>query len=103
MEKTLPQVRKARLQPIDRSREMAWIENNRSRYAGQWVALDGDRLIACGNDPLVFKEKARSEGVERPFTAPRRAGQEAVDSDTLLPVHQAQDHALERLRGHGPR
>ena len=67
MEKTLPQVRKARLQPIDRSREMAWIEENRSRFAGQWVALDGDRLIACGSDPLAFKERTKIEGVERPF------------------------------------
>lgn len=67
MEKTLPQIRKARLPSVDRSREMAWIENNRSRYAGQWVALDGDRLIAYGNDPLAFKEKVKSEGVERPF------------------------------------
>ncbi len=67
MEKTLPQIRKARLQYIDRSREMAWLEANRRLYTGQWVALDGDRLLACGNDPLVFKEIAKREGIERPF------------------------------------
>jgi hypothetical protein len=66
-EKTLPQVRKARLPYIDRSREMAWIAEHEDEYAGQWVALDGDRLIAHGEDPIPFKEIARAEGVERPF------------------------------------
>ena len=66
-EKTLPQVRRARLPYIDRSREMAWIAQHREEYAGQWVALDGDRLIAYGDDPLSFKEKVRSEGIDRPF------------------------------------
>ncbi|MEW6128776.1 MAG: DUF5678 domain-containing protein [Acidobacteriota bacterium] len=40
---------------------------NRSEYVGQWVALDGDRLIAHGDNPLAFKEKIRSAGVQRPF------------------------------------
>ncbi|HEX5085894.1 MAG TPA: DUF5678 domain-containing protein [Blastocatellia bacterium] len=31
----------------DRAREMAWIEEHKHEYAGQWVALDGDRLIAA--------------------------------------------------------
>ena len=66
-EKTLPQVRKARLPYIDRSREMAWIAEHTHEYAGQWVALDGDRLIAHGDDPIPFKEIARAQGVERPF------------------------------------
>jgi len=66
-EKTLPQVRKARLPYIDRSREMAWIAAHEEEYAGQWVALDGDRLIAQGDDPIPFKEVARAEGIERPL------------------------------------
>lgn len=66
-EKTLPQVRKARLPYIDRSREMAWIAAPEEEYAGQWVALDGDRLIAHGDDPMAFKEVTRAEGIERPF------------------------------------
>lgn len=66
-EKTLPQVRKARRPYIDRSREMAWIAEHESEYAGQWVALDGDRLIAHGDDPMAFKEKVQAEGVEIPF------------------------------------
>jgi hypothetical protein len=35
--------RKGRLQ-----KEMAWIEANRTTYAGRWVALVGDRLLSVG-------------------------------------------------------
>jgi len=66
-EKTLPQVRKARLRPLDRTREIDWIATHRSQYMGQWVVLDGDQLIGHGHDPRLLIEKARSEGVERPL------------------------------------
>lgn len=39
--------------PKDRAREWAWLTEHSDEYAGQWVALDGDRLIAHG---LQFKE-----------------------------------------------
>lgn len=65
--KTLPEVRKSRLPYIDRSRETAWIAAHWREYAGEWVLLDGDRLIAHGDDPLPFKELCRSEGIEVPF------------------------------------
>ena len=66
-EKILPKVRKARLPYIDRSRETAWMVEHQAEYAGEWVFLDGDRLIAHGNDPLRFKEIAFSQGIETPF------------------------------------
>jgi Family of unknown function (DUF5678) len=66
-EKTLPQVHKSGLPYIDRSREMAWVAEHQEEYAGQWVFLDGDRLLAHGDDPLLFKEIARAEGIETPF------------------------------------
>ena len=31
----------------DRTREMEWVREHKHEYAGQWVALDGDRLIAA--------------------------------------------------------
>jgi len=31
----------------DRSREMKWIDDNRTSYADQWAAVEGDRLIAA--------------------------------------------------------
>jgi len=30
-------------------REFGWLSENRLRYAGQWVALDGDILLAVGD------------------------------------------------------
>ena len=33
----------------DDTREMNWIEEHKHEYAGQWVALDGDRLIAASS------------------------------------------------------
>ncbi len=67
--KTLPEVRKSRLPHIDRPREMSWIAEHWREYPGQWVLLDGDRLIAHGDDPLPFKEKVLAEGIEIPFVA----------------------------------
>ena len=28
--------------------EMTWLGENRHKYAGQWIALEGDRLLAAG-------------------------------------------------------
>jgi hypothetical protein len=74
-EKVLPQIRKARLPHIDRSSEMAWIARHQSEYAGQWVVLDGDRLIGCGDNPIPIVEQARREGIERPLVVHLRKEQ----------------------------
>ena len=39
--------------PKDRSQENEWLAKHQDQYAGQWVALDGSRLISHG---LVLKE-----------------------------------------------
>ncbi|HMV49974.1 MAG TPA: DUF5678 domain-containing protein [Blastocatellia bacterium] len=31
----------------DRARERQWVKDHKHEYAGQWVALDGDQLIAA--------------------------------------------------------
>jgi hypothetical protein len=50
-----------------RTREMMWIDANRTAYANQWVAVNGDRLVAAGTDaPEVFAA-AKSEGIQVPF------------------------------------
>jgi len=66
-EKTLPQVRPARLRPVDRTHELAWIAEHGREYQDQWVVLDGNRLIAHGSDPQPLLRQARAQGVERPL------------------------------------
>lgn len=44
------------------SQEMAWLEQHRAEYAGQWVALDGDRLIKAGGSAKDVLDAARAEG-----------------------------------------
>jgi hypothetical protein len=49
--------------PRDRSREYGWLARHRDEYAGEWVALDGDRLLAHG---IGFEDVSRAmdeEGV----------------------------------------
>ena len=71
-EKTVPKVRQARLRHIDRSRETAWIAAHEREYAGEWVILDGERLIGHGDDPKPIVELARSQGIERPLVMQMR-------------------------------
>ena len=49
------------------TRSLRWLHENREKYSGQWVALDGDRLIASGPTPKEVYSKAKAEGVEIPF------------------------------------
>jgi len=51
----------------DRSREMAWVASPDLQYVNQWVALDGDQVVAHGTDGKLVFETARSKGFETPF------------------------------------
>ena len=51
----------------DRTKEIQWIDDNRAAYADQWVAVEGDRLIAAGIDPLNVFAAAKAEGIRVPF------------------------------------
>jgi hypothetical protein len=54
--------------PVNRSaKSVRWLHENREKYSGQWVALDGDRLIASGATAKEVYSKAKAEGVEIPF------------------------------------
>ncbi|MGI8640894.1 MAG: DUF5678 domain-containing protein [Pyrinomonadaceae bacterium] len=46
----------------DFSREREWLEKHRDEYDGQWVVLDGDRLVAAGFDGQEVVKKAREPG-----------------------------------------
>ncbi|MEW6730689.1 MAG: DUF2281 domain-containing protein [Acidobacteriota bacterium] len=56
-------------EPIDRKREMEWLNENRKNFVGEWVALDGDRLLSHGANAKEVYEMARQAGVEIPFMA----------------------------------
>jgi hypothetical protein len=50
-----------------RTRETKWFRDNRSAYADQWVAVEGDRLIAAGVDARTVFAAAKAEDIESPF------------------------------------
>lgn len=50
--------------PKDRSREDEWLARHRDEYAGQWVALDGDRLLGHGPHLKEVAEAAHQAGVK---------------------------------------
>ena len=49
------------------SKSLKWLQENREKYAGQWVAVDGERLIASRLTAKAVYSKAKAEGVEIPF------------------------------------
>ena len=49
------------------AKSLRWLHENREKYSGQWVALDGDRLIASGSTAKEVYFKAKAEGIEIPF------------------------------------
>ena len=49
------------------AKSLRWLYENREKYSGQWVALDGDCLIASGPTAKEVYSKAKAEGVEIPF------------------------------------
>ena len=46
---------------------LLWLNENRQKYLGRWVALDGHRLIATGETAKEVYSKAKAEGVKIPF------------------------------------
>ena len=51
----------------NRTREMDWIKDNRSKYADQWVVVEGDCLIAADADAHKVFAAAKAAGIEVPF------------------------------------
>ena len=49
------------------SKEIKWLAEHRHEYAGQWVALDGDKLLSHGHNAREVFEAARSTGVKLPL------------------------------------
>jgi len=62
--------RDRRVQPVpvpDSKRELQWLAAHARAYTGQWVALDGDRLIAHGPHHDEVWAAAEASGVYLPL------------------------------------
>jgi hypothetical protein len=46
---------------------MEWLRMNRERYQGQWVGLDGGRLVAHGPEASEVFAAVHAEGISLPF------------------------------------
>ncbi len=51
----------------DRTREFNWIEEHKHEYAGQWVVLDGDRLIAASPIRAEISVAVKAAGAKVPL------------------------------------
>jgi Family of unknown function (DUF5678) len=52
---------------VDLSDSRDWLKENRQKYVGKWIVLDGKTFIGAGDDPRPIVEKARKDGVKIPF------------------------------------
>lgn len=48
-------------------RQLEWLKKNREKYAGQYVALDGETLVGHGTTIREASEQAKQNGAENPF------------------------------------
>jgi hypothetical protein len=48
-------------------KEISWLDEHRQEFIGQWVALDGNRLLGHGTNAREVFEVARRSGVELPL------------------------------------
>jgi len=44
-----------------------WLDENGEKHLNKWVCLEGDRLIAVGDDGRAVYQKAREAGIKSPF------------------------------------
>jgi hypothetical protein len=54
-------------EPLDCTTERRWLAEHGHEYAGQWVALDGDRLLAHGERASEVYAAVRESGVQLPL------------------------------------
>jgi len=53
-----------------RSRELEWCRTHAEvlrQFAGQWVVLEGEEIIAHGEEPLQIVAEARAKGIQVPY------------------------------------
>jgi hypothetical protein len=55
------------IQEPDPEPNRRWMAAHKNEYSGQWVALDGERLIAHGTDANAVFAAARADGAYLPL------------------------------------
>jgi len=55
-----PRVSVSVTRDADRRREYRWLRDHWQEYRGQWVALDGDRVVAAGISLKELRERLRA-------------------------------------------
>lgn len=53
----------------ERREELQWLAKEAGPYAGEWVALDGPRLVSHGGKLAAVSAAAKAAGVSEPFFA----------------------------------
>jgi len=57
--------------PDRHDRELAWISEHREAlfpaHAGEWIAVDGERLVATAGDLPTLMQRAADRGYPHPF------------------------------------
>lgn len=56
-----------RAETLDCSLELQWLDTHGEEYAGLWIALEGDHLLASGSNGREVYEEAIAQGATRPF------------------------------------
>jgi hypothetical protein len=56
-----------RAEVLDCSLELRWLDEHGAEYAGLWVALEGEQLLASGTNGHEVYETAIARGATRPF------------------------------------
>ena len=51
----------------ERESQIQWLKQNREKYAGQYVALIGKKLVGKGKTLHEAREKAKEKGFHNPF------------------------------------
>jgi len=68
-EKPAPLIRETGEPWNERREELHWLAKESGPYAGQWVALDGPRLVAHGEKLANFRAAAEAAGASDPLFA----------------------------------
>ena len=64
----IPEVRKGAQFPYKGyDLEYRWLREHGAEHSGQWVALDGDRLVSTGIDVREVHKTAQAAGVAFPY------------------------------------